>query len=174
MEDQNSIVAWADATFGKSDDLMRLTVRAHSEVAELLRAVFASDSADKISEECADVMIILYRVAAQMDFNLDQVKFDDLPSFGQGMLRLEALQVNDSMAVLMRRIATLIIINRTDDPLRNVTLHALRYLAQQLFTICARLTCDLSECVDKKMAINRERRWEKGGDGSHHHVRIAT
>lgn len=67
-ETQSSICTWADATFGKAS-LGSSARRMEEEIGELAGAV-ASGRADLIANECADVLITMYRLAEVLHFDL--------------------------------------------------------------------------------------------------------
>lgn len=69
-ETQATISAWAEETFGPISSTMRVAVRANEEMAELLRALSSDDANPKAAEEIADVVIVLYRVAARLGVEL--------------------------------------------------------------------------------------------------------
>lgn len=97
-ENQKTCTEWADHAFGPTE-IPRIAARANEEMAELIRAATTGFvDADKISEEAADIVIILYRLVS--------------------------------------------IVGR-----------------------------DLHGMVDKKMVINRGRKWERDGTGHGYHVR---
>ncbi len=62
-ETGQSISEWAFDTFGESGTDLRVAARANEEMAELLRALTAGASRSNIVDECADVAIILVRLA---------------------------------------------------------------------------------------------------------------
>ena len=62
-ETEQSITDWAAKTFGGEVTPAVLAVRANHEMAELLRELIIHDpSPEKIAEEAADVLIVLYRI----------------------------------------------------------------------------------------------------------------
>jgi NTP pyrophosphatase (non-canonical NTP hydrolase) len=72
IEDQESISAWADQTFGPASSNARVAARANEEMAKLLRALTADDNHDKAAEEVADVVIVLCRLMTRMGRNLGE------------------------------------------------------------------------------------------------------
>ncbi len=70
MENQQSISAWATQTFGDASSNMRVATRANEEMAELLRALGSDENHPKAIEEAADVVIVLFRLAARMGHSL--------------------------------------------------------------------------------------------------------
>lgn len=72
-ENQDSIADWANRTFGPAVSLARVAARANEEMAELLRVVTAAQPDEiKAIDEAADVVIILFRLAAICGQNLLQ------------------------------------------------------------------------------------------------------
>ena len=70
-ETQNSVSAWAEETFGPVSSNARVAARANEEMAELLRVLTRDDEAlDQVADECADVVIVLMRLADRMGFGL--------------------------------------------------------------------------------------------------------
>jgi NTP pyrophosphatase (non-canonical NTP hydrolase) len=61
-ETQDSICAWADATFGPAASNARIAARANTEMAELLGALTSDDNHPGAVEEVADIVIVLYRL----------------------------------------------------------------------------------------------------------------
>jgi NTP pyrophosphatase (non-canonical NTP hydrolase) len=96
-EDQISITAWGEETFGPATGPDVLVARALVEMDELLEVVRAGDLA-AAALETADVFILLYRVASLCGF-------------------------------------------------------------------------DVQDAVDRKMQINRKRRWRRTGDGTGSHIK---
>ena len=72
IENQYSISAWANLTFGPASSNARAAARANEEMAELLRALTGDDNHPKAIEEAADVVIILYRLADRMGKDLHE------------------------------------------------------------------------------------------------------
>lgn len=97
-ETQQTINEWIEETFGPAGSNARVVARANEEMAEMLRDVTTQDDHPNLVEEMADVVIVLYRIAA-------------------------------------------------------------------------RLGVDLHEEIDKKMAVNRARRWSLDGSGCGYHVK---
>lgn len=69
-ETQATISAWIEETFGPAGSNARVLARANEEMAELLRSVTIDDAHPDIPEEMADVVIVLYRVAARLGVDL--------------------------------------------------------------------------------------------------------
>lgn len=69
-ETQKTVTDWQDANFGQSTPL-RYAVRANEEMAELLKALAASNpDSDKAASEIADVVIVLYGAARALGVDL--------------------------------------------------------------------------------------------------------
>lgn len=101
QETQATVTKWCEDTFGAASSNARVAARANEELAELLKDLTRNDADGHAIEEAADVVIILYRLAARMGRDL------------------------------------------------------------------------LGE-VDRKMAINRQRKWNVGPDGHGYHVKDAS
>lgn len=69
---QAEIAAWADETFGPAPSKARIAARANEEMAELLRHTTADGDPAAITEEAADVVIILFRLARECGVDLMQ------------------------------------------------------------------------------------------------------
>jgi NTP pyrophosphatase (non-canonical NTP hydrolase) len=69
-ETQDTVAKWAVSVFGPAGSNARCAARANEEMAELLRALTADDNHPKAVEEVADVVIVLYRLADRMGFDL--------------------------------------------------------------------------------------------------------
>lgn len=70
-EDQKSVTAWGEETFGPATGPAVLVARAQQEMEELLEAVQAGDHAGA-ALETADVFILLYRVATLCGFDVHE------------------------------------------------------------------------------------------------------
>ena len=69
-ETQESISQWAMETFGPSGSDARVAARANEEMAEVLRKVTADVMGEAVVEECADVVIVLFRLASRNGYDL--------------------------------------------------------------------------------------------------------
>lgn len=80
-ETQETISAWADATFGEATSAARVAARANEEMAELIRHALAYDvptvgpqhfreQQRAVAEECADVVIVLMRLCRNVGCDL--------------------------------------------------------------------------------------------------------
>lgn len=70
QENQISVAAWGDQTFGPVDDPLCLVERAREEMAELADAVRGGDK-NASALESADVVILLYRLAQTLEYDLE-------------------------------------------------------------------------------------------------------
>ena len=73
IETQDSIGKWADEVFGSTGSNARIAGRANEEMAELVRAATSDAPIEKIIEEAADVVIVLYRLAARNRIDLHSI-----------------------------------------------------------------------------------------------------
>lgn len=71
QEDQASIQQWARDAFGPAPNPSRIAARANEEMAELLMAVNGDTlEPGEIAAECADIIIMLCRMADRLGFDL--------------------------------------------------------------------------------------------------------
>ncbi len=68
-ETQQTVAAWGEDTFGPVADPSTLVERAVTEMTELKEAAGAADP-EAMAAEAADVVILLYRLAATQGFDL--------------------------------------------------------------------------------------------------------
>lgn len=71
-ENQFTISEWAEKTFGPVGSNARVCARANEEMAELLRALTSDDDDLEASEEIADIVIVLYRLADRLGVDLHE------------------------------------------------------------------------------------------------------
>lgn len=69
-ETQATIAAWGEATFGPAQNPVDLVTRAQQELKELAEAVEGKQT-DEAAMETADVMILLYRLAQDLGYDLE-------------------------------------------------------------------------------------------------------
>lgn len=72
-ESQRTISDWALKTFGNTGTNLRVAIRANEEMAELLRELSVDDNSPKAVTEIADILIVLYRLADRMGYDLHDV-----------------------------------------------------------------------------------------------------
>ena len=70
LETQAAIAKWAADMFGDPKSNVRIAARANEEMSELLRALTADDDNFAAANETADIVIVLYRLADRMGFDL--------------------------------------------------------------------------------------------------------
>lgn len=70
-ETQKTIAAWGETTFGPAANPLDLVTRAQQELNELADAVKQQDR-QEAAMETADVMILLYRLAEDLGYDLNQ------------------------------------------------------------------------------------------------------
>lgn len=164
-ETQSSISTWASETFGEPGTLIRVLARANEEMAELLREATADCRPEKLAEEAADVLIVLFRVAERKGFKLIEYKppksyADEAPV--QALVRFHVLQANMYLADAL---------GIEESGLADRVPHRLRKVFDHLHGLCSVLGRDLLAEVDAKMAVNRARVWKKDGTGHGYHLR---
>ena len=151
-ETQQTVSEWALATFGKPTPL-RAALRTNTELAELLVALYL-DNKEQIAKELADVMLCLYGVAHVLEIRLGEFTDDyvntEMPWHG----------VFDSMANVIHYIQLGL------DASARVSV--LRFWST-LYQIAHEHGVDLQAEIDRKMTINRARRWKLDGSGCGQH-----
>ena len=165
IENQASLNAWADETFGPTTNIPHLLTRANLELAELLHEITmpVPDFA-KIREECADVCHILCRIAALVDTNLDEI-FALAPAIVDPSLYPPASRAFQHAAFLFELLSVRNIV-RKDDIGRLVGCIAIK-----MAEVCTAAGGNLGDEIDRKTAILRAREWVKDGAGCGSHIR---
>lgn len=159
METQDTIREWTDKTFGTVSTTPRVAVRAQEELVELLRAL-TSENYDKAPEECADVVIVLCRVADRLGERLDFCMTSPGAVSHERALR-HAAHASSMLASLIDGMAR---------GVRSPVFGA-RDVARSVAACCAWLGADMLAEIDAKMQINRARVWKLDGSGHGYHVR---
>jgi phosphoribosyl-ATP pyrophosphohydrolase len=166
-ETQASISEWAEQTFGMASSNARVAARVNEEMAELIEAASElSPQGEDVMKECADVVIILCRLAQRMGFTL---RLQFLPGDYGHHVNYDhsdyqtVAKANTYLASLLRALTS-------DDNSPAAEGHV-DGLMVKLLQLAAFLDCDLMEWVDKKMAVNRQRVWKRDGSGHGYHVR---
>jgi hypothetical protein len=157
-ETQQTISAWIEETFGPVDNNLRVVARANEEMAEVLRCISAGRPYDGLGEECADVAICLCRLAARMGFDLS-MQSAKLGPAGE-LVAVHAASANKAMAEMFLACCL-----RDDHP-------RIKDFAEDVI-VCLDLAArhelrgfgTLEDEIDKKMAVNRARKWELDGTG---------
>lgn len=165
IETQASLNAWADATFGPSNNIPHLLTRANLEMAELLHEITmpVPDFA-KVREECADVCHILCRIAGIVDENLDDI-FRISPAIIDANLYPPAARAFQHTAFLFEKLS-IRNVTRQDDIGRMIGMIAIK-----MAEICVAAGGNIADEIDRKAAILRTREWEKDGTGCGSHAR---
>jgi NTP pyrophosphatase (non-canonical NTP hydrolase) len=63
---------WATEIFGPPPSVPRIVGRANEEMAELVREATCDGDLEKVAEEAADVLILLYRLASKIGVDLHE------------------------------------------------------------------------------------------------------
>lgn len=165
IETQASLNAWADETFGPTNNIPHLLTRANLELAELLHEITmpVPDFA-KVREECADVCHILCRIAGIVGENLDDV-FAIAPAIVDPSMYPPASRAFQHVAFLFELLSVRNIM-REDDIRRLIG-----SIAIKMAEVCAAAGGNLADEIDRKAVILRQREWVKDGTGCGSHVR---
>ncbi|HLY04892.1 MAG TPA: hypothetical protein VKR31_04005 [Rhizomicrobium sp.] len=166
-ETAQSISDWALATFGESSSDFRVATRANEEMAEALKEI-AQGNAKKAAEECADVLIVLARLAVRMGLSLSWTTYGGLKP---GVRCIDDAQAyaaagNQKLAHVMYCLT----LRHGYDGVRGEG-NPLEQIADCMSITAGKLGYDIVAEVDRKMAINRERKWNVGPDGHGYHVK---
>lgn len=165
IETQNSLNAWADATFGPSNNIPHFLTRANLELAELLHEItMPVPNFAKIREECADVTHIFCRIAGIVGENLDAI-FALAPNVVDANLYPPAARAFGLMAYLFERLSINNIISHADIG------RTIGRITVALAEICCAAGGNLPDEIDKKAVILRQREWVKDGTGCGSHIR---
>lgn len=71
-ENQRTVCDWADKTFGYCKSINVALDRVLKEIDELTEIKDYENNFNKLSDECADILITLYRLADVIGFQLEQ------------------------------------------------------------------------------------------------------
>lgn len=163
IETQSSCNQWAERTFGPCDNASRLVARANEEMGELLSQITMPEiKTEKIAEECADVAMILFRVA-------DFAEHDLMPIFQLDNLLVPTLiygpaaRANSMLSFLFERLSP------ANVPRWGEIGRLVGAIVIKLAEISAAVGTPLGTAIDQKMAILRTREWEIVGDGTGYH-----
>lgn len=163
-ETQYTITDWGIATFGERT-AVALSARMLLEVAELVVAVRETEtqSTESVMTELADVVISASALASELNCKVD---FTSIP-LGTRELHTASLEAVATISTSILNLAAVInnrVACEVDASSQLRTLGALcRAAARWAGT-------DLQEEVDRKMKINRARRWQLSEDGGYQHV----
>lgn len=160
---QREISEWADATFGRSSSPLRIAVRANEELAELLRAIVCEEAPAKIAEEAADTAIILYRLAAVLEFEEESFTIGG-PYPLSFRLALEGALAAD---VALQQIMVCLVDGRASkqESIRTFVWQALWCL----HVTAARVSIELPPAIAAKLEVNKARDWGLDGTGHGYH-----
>lgn len=159
QESQSSIAAWTQEAFGEPSNDRRIVARMVKELAELIIEGEGHHRPGEIADECADIAIILARIATRQGITLTWA----LPPTQLGFNGLITSLLADASAIYHG-----VAIGR---PPRAATLNMMKSLASLCATHGGK---PLGNAVDAKMAVNRTRKWERDETGFHRHTEHAA
>lgn len=162
-ETQQSICAWADATFGPPVSDASIAARALHEMAELVTACVYGESPERIGQEAADVVIVLARLGRAT--KIDVIQAVARPAEGGAASDRFA----ETAAVATEHLAEAVCsIMLGDSWSARPSIHR---LIRDLVFLDACLGINLPAAIDAKMAINRARKWHVDERGHAVHVK---
>ena len=150
VENQRSITRWANEEFGIPSSLARVAARVNEEMSELLRSATAIEG-----ERAARIEAALRNLVGQIEELSDDIT--------------DAAETDRAWEeVWARKLAA-------EAALAPADYSPVLKEAADVAIVMARLGSmaggDIDQEVDRKMAVNRARRWEKDGTGHGYHVR---
>jgi hypothetical protein len=161
IESQQSICEWADATFGVPASDASIAARALVEMAELVTACVNGEPAECIGEEIADVVIVLARMGRVI--RADVV---GIATAGKAVgNRNRAIETAAVAGERLGRVLCAVVAGR-----KSAAHCAMELLAEDLGYLARCLGIDIPAAIDRKMRINRARRWKLDGNGHGSHV----
>lgn len=166
IETQESIVVWADETFGEAKSLFRILTRANEEMAELLVAVELEPH--KAPEEAADTAIVLLRAAHRIGLPLE------IPQIGKPLqITIELVPAAFAARTLAQAIAfTACAVRANEEGRESFQRHVGDRIISTILAlhhVCELLGSSLQFEIDNKMQINRKRTWKRDGSGHAYH-----
>jgi hypothetical protein len=159
-ETQATVSEWAFATFGKPTPL-RAAVRTNAELAELLTALCLRDK-EQIAKELADVAICLYACATLLEIEIIEPDAYYPSQFHWHNVLTEMARIIDATG------EGFCFSRRTEQRI------GMRRMWEALHGIAHEHGVNLETEIDRKMAINRARKWKLDGSGCGQHVEPAV
>jgi NTP pyrophosphatase (non-canonical NTP hydrolase) len=160
---------WALETFGPRSTPQSIAARALVEAAELVQECVSYDRdrgealAQSIAKECADVYIVLARIAHEVDCNMVEAARREYQ-----LLRVEWFGSHASLASSATELVLKLC--ATTHP-KYTTFELLGMIGARLQLLVASIgQGELLEHVDAKMEVNRARKWRLDGNGHGQHV----
>jgi hypothetical protein len=160
-ETQATIAAWAERTFGEGGTENRRILRLLEEVTELALAIEARSPT--VGSEGADCWIVLCRVARNKAIDILQAEGTAPDAMAE---RWGTQLLDQCMADILESVASFL-----DG---GVTPVGVACVSKNLRRICVIHDKSLVLEVDRKMAINRSRKWRLTGDGHGYHTSEPT
>lgn len=170
-ETQKSCSDWASESFGQPGTLLSVVTRANEELAELIFELEKDRRSTKARAECADVTIILYRLAERCSL---EMKTD--VTLGAAIAGWTLHQTDDdaplSAALFAARHMLLLMENMLGpNPDWHFVADRLNSIGSMMAFCAFLLGTTLPIEVDRKMEINRRRVWRLTGNGHGYHIK---
>ena len=165
-ETQETVTAWAIATFGNGGSDLRCATRANEEMAELLSCLSrAEPDMDAVRLELADVCIVLWRLGTRLGIALDTLDSGASPSRDERTALHRAACANEYLGFVMFNLSQPMAPN-----IRGAK-SSVHSAWRVLLSTALDLGIDLQAAINAKMKINRARVWRKDGSGHGYHVK---
>lgn len=173
-ETQDSIARWSRSVFGDSSTPARVAARVNEEMAELLRTMASPGNKVEAAEEAADVTICLAVLGSKLHFHVYDPAIVPIGALKGMTSRMtaasEACSANQSLGYLLSTIA---LEESADIDVQTRCWIAGRECVDRLWRMCRCVGADLIQQVDRKMVINRGRRWKVDESGCGYHQKGA-
>ena len=160
IETQRTVSDWAEATFGPASSDARVAARIMEELAELLREITSEAVPSRITDECADVAIILCRLGMRRGASLSFTGTNSVNT----LYRL-AGALSTRLGLIFYECC------RGDYEASVSEIGDMQSLMGTLNSICKLYDTTLAAAVQAKMEVNRAREWALTDDGHGYHVR---
>jgi hypothetical protein len=173
IETQATVTQWGVDTFGQPKNLHSLAARANTELAELIRWLAGDGNCPHAAEECADVAIPLMRLSEHCGIRFYPMPDDQIIAGAYYDDPVTPLVIASDAAVEIGVLISTLYTTRAlaHKDVGRVSMRLLQGIVYRLSRICTMLGIDLCTEVEKKMAINRQRKWGRD-DGTGHHERV--
>jgi hypothetical protein len=160
VETQQTIAAWVAEAFGTTSTPLRMFARTAEEMSELLEKTTSGAATVDIVEEAADTAICLNILCDKLDCRAMVI----------GSLGTDDMPLTTIAALANYHLARAFLWYAQEGRAGVHTVAALQNAYTALAALCERLRADFRAEIDKKMTINRARKWTVDASGCGYHV----